>query len=95
MLHQGLICLKAEVKETSLTWSVAWDQFMCIAWLMAELKIDDNIFETCLPLAMEFLTNSVLVDTVTVYGLIVQLRCVHLIKLIKLLINLNTGECAF
>ena len=54
MLHQGLICLKAEVKESSLTWSVAWYQFMCIAWMMAELKIDDNIFETCLPLAMEF-----------------------------------------
>ena len=35
------------------------------------------------------MTNGVLVDTVTVYGLIVQVKC------IKLLINFNTGECAF
>ena len=50
-------------------------------------SMDDGRMIMCLLLAIEFLTIVVLVDAVTVYGLIVQVRHVNRIKLIKLLIN--------
>ena len=33
--------------------------------------------------------------SVTVYGLVVQVKCANRTKLIKLISNFSTGECAF